>query len=476
VTPGRSYDYLWLSLGLLPLLGVALLLPVPAQDYWWYLRLGQETLKAGAVPAIDTLSYSRAGMPVFYQAWLAGVIFQVIYDLGGATLTFLLRGVLIGVTYGLLWAMLRRESGPRLASVLVILVGLSTANNWTVRPQLFAYPLFVLCVWVLHGWQDGRSRLLWILPLSTLLWVNLHGSFVLLFPLAGAALLFGKGDRRSLLVTLLAMLAATFINPHGAGVWGYLAFMLNSPSDYLFSVEWGAPGNYGWQMHIFFGWLLAFAPLAALSPRRLSLVEWTWFLGFGWLALSGVRYVIWFHMLVALFSARLLSAWTNERLDRPAAAGQPAGNFLLGTLILLLPLAILPGLRASWWKEAPPLYELATTPLAAVDWLRAHPELPGPLWNEYAFGSYLEFALPERPTWIDTRMFNFPAAQWDEYVRASGGAPGWQAALDRSGANLLLLSTASQPALINAAGASGAWCEQYRDAYAVILARCSVAP
>ena len=78
--------------------------------------------------------------------------------------------------------------------------------------------------------------------------------------------------------------------------------MLTSPSDQLFATEWRPPVNAGWQMNIFFAWLLLFIPLAALSPRRLSVLEWVWFLGFGWLALSGLRYVIWFMFIMALLS------------------------------------------------------------------------------------------------------------------------------------------------------------------------------
>ena len=71
----RSYDLLWLSLALLPLIGLSFLMSIPAQDYWWYLRLGQDILKNGTVPAVDTIGWSRAGLPIFYQQWLAGLLF-----------------------------------------------------------------------------------------------------------------------------------------------------------------------------------------------------------------------------------------------------------------------------------------------------------------------------------------------------------------------------------------------------------------
>jgi hypothetical protein len=73
-------------------------------------------------------------------------------------------------------------------------------------------------------------------------------------------------------------------------------------------------------------------------------------------------------------------------------------------------------------------------------------------------------------------MYSFPPAQWDEYVRISGGDENGLAVFDQKKVNLLLLATASQFALIENVQASPAWCEQYRDENAVIFARCEALP
>lgn len=466
----RSYDLLWLSMALLPLLALSFMLSVPAQDYWWYLRLGKDTLAQGAIPLVDTMGYSRAGEPIFYQQWLSGIIFYLVHRTGGAPLTFLLRAALIGVTYISIWFLMRPHIGARTAAILLILLGMSTSNNWMIRPQLFAYPLFTLCLFAIYQWEKDDNRWLFLLPLVTFFWVNLHGSFILPFLLAGVALLFGGGNRKFMAYAIGAMLIASLLNPHGLGVWGYLFFILNNPSDYLFSVEWRPPVNEGWQMNIFFAWLLAFPLLASISKQRLSRIEWVLFLGFGWLALSGIRYVIWFMFLLAVFTAKLIGEWTNAHIDKPIQKVNPRVNAAIALVLFILPLLFMPGVRDSWWADAPELYELSTTPVAAVEFLKSHEELPGPMWNDYAFGSYLEFALPSRPTWMDTRMYSFSQQQWEEYVRVTN-ADGWQEMFDREGVNLLLLSQAGQPYLIKAVSSSPVWCEEYRDDYAVIFSR-----
>lgn len=490
--PSRSYDLLWLSIALLPLIGLSFMLSVPAQDYWWYLRLGKDILEQGAIPLVDTMGYSRAGEPIFYQQWLSGIIFYLVYQAGAAPLTFLLRAVLIGITYGSIWQLMRSYVGARTATILVVILGLATSNNWMIRPQLFAYPLFILCLFAVYEWQKGNNRLLFLFPFSTFLWANLHGSFVLPFLLAGAALVFGAlngqnqksllgvlgalgGSKKhqAMLITILAMLVASLLNPHGFGVWQYLVFILNNPSDYLFSVEWRPPTNDGWQMNIFFAWMLTLPVIASFSKQKLTWLEWILFLGFGWLALSGIRYVIWFMFLLAIFTAKLISEWTNTYIDKPIEKINPTINTAIAVMLLLLSLVFMPGVRDSWWEGAPDLYELSTTPVDAVEFLKTREDLPGPLWNDYAFGSYLEFHLPTRPTWMDTRMYSFPQPMWEEYVRVTNGE-GWQEMFDREGINLLLLSQAAQPNLLQAISTSPLWCEEYSDEYAVIFSRCEV--
>lgn len=472
----RSYDLLWLSLAVVPLVLLSYLFSIHAQDYWWYLRIGQETLQNGSVPATDTLSWSQAGRPVVYQPWLAGVIFWLVHDLGGAPLTYLLRGVLLAVAFAVLWVLARHESGPRLATVLILIMGLSSTNNWQMRTQLFAYPLFALCLYALFHWQNGRDRMLWILPAAVVLWSNLHGSFALALALAGAALVFGRGNRKSLLIAMSLMALGTLVNPRGLDAWGYLNFMLRSPSDQLFSVEWFPPTNEGWQMNIFFVWMLLIAPTASLSPRRPALLEWAWFLGFGWLAFSGIRYVIWCLFILCIMTAGPLAGLTRGRLDPPVKSSAPAFNVGIAAVFLILSLLYLPGIRENWWPEAPPVYAPESNPTAAVEWLKAHPETPGPIWNDFAFGSYLAFFLPSRPTWLDSRFFVFPPEQMEEYQQISHASSGWENLLEREGVNLLFLSRASQAELIEQAGLSSSWCEQYRDEYAVIFARCEPIP
>ncbi len=473
----RSHDFLWLSLLLFPVLLIAFLLPLTPQDYWWYLPLGRSIVENGSVPGVDTFTFTRAGQPIYYQAWLSAVVFWLVHQLGGLTLTFLLRGITLALTFGLLWGLMRGEGKfQQPAALVTFFTALGTSNNWSVRPQMLVYPLFALTLWVLYDWLRGEGKRLWLLPVTSLLWCNLHGSFVLFFFLVFSALLLGRGDRRRLLPWALAAGAMLLLNPRGPLILRDTADMLISPSNQGFSTEWLPPVNAGWQMNLFFGWVLLLIPLAAASSKRLSLLEWVWLLVFGWLAFSGTRYVIWALMLMGLFTATWLSGWTWRPFEGAKSEGSPGLNIAIGGLLLFGSLAVLPGLRERWWPAAPLPYEAATTPVEAADWLKGHPELPGPMLSDYAFSSYLEYALPERPVWIDTRFSNYPEEQWRRFQALAAADPEWPMILKEEGINLVMLARATEPRLIEAMSREAEWRQAYADADAVIFSRVEALP
>jgi len=471
----NSQDWLYLGLLLLVILTIAFLLPVEPNDYWWYVRVGQDTLKAGNIPIVDTLSYTQAGQAVVYHSWLSAVLFALLDQLGGISLTVLVRGLVHALGYGTLFAAARQAgAGLRTTCLVVLLAALATSNNWSVRPQMFTYALFAVVILILTRWsRHAGTRSIWLLPIISLVWVNLHGSFVMLFLLVGASVVFSKGDRRTLAIALGLSLLASLVNPRGLGAWQYVLQSLTAPSSQIFSMEWSPPINAGWQMHLFFGWLLLAIPLVAIAPHNLTVLEWVWLLGFGWLALSGQRYVIWFVLILTLLSADQLTSlleWFNSRRQtKPVQTGKKVVNISLGFLFMLLPLAMLPGLRETWWVDSPPA--LVDTPIKAVNWLKDNPAIPGPLWCEIGYSSYLEYALPERKVWNDTRFELYPTSQWERYKTVNSGTWDWQMILDEEGVNLLLVSKNKQADLMAALESSIDWEEIYDDDETVIYQR-----
>lgn len=466
-----SQAILWLSIVFLLLFGLALLLDVKPNDFWWYMRVARDALANGAIPQVDTLSFTHAGQPIVYHSWLSAMIFYLTYQAGGLPGIVILRVLSIAATLVIMWYLMYRTGlDPILTAGLLFLAGLATSNNWaTIRPQMFIIPLFLLTLGILIRWEEKENRVLWFLPIISLFWVNLHGSFILLPLLALPALLFGKGDRKPLFFALTFAIIVFMFNPRGLGVWDYVWNTLTLSSNQGVSIEWSPPVNEGWQLNMFFAWLLLFTPLIAFSRGRLSRLDWVWFLGFGWMALSGIRYVIWFALFLAIWTARLIATLEIEP-SKYVRFGHIKLNFVLASTFILLPAFLMPGFRDVWWKEAPPVLP-DTTPTAAVEWLSEHPELQGELWSDLDFASYLTFVLPERPLWIDLRFeMIYSLNDWDEYRTVAAGDHGWDEILIRDNVNLIIVSY-DNPSLLVVLQDSEDWCRGYKDDVAVIFSR-----
>ena len=465
----RSRNALWLGIVLFIVLIISLLLPIQPNDYWWYVRLGKEIVNTGEVPAVDSFSSTQFGQPTPNHSWLSAVLFWGLHQIGGNSLTVLIRAIILAVFYAIIWNTCRLSgAGPRLAALVTLFAILAGSNNWAMRPQIFSYPLFALALYAIWKWRVGHSGWVWALPVIMVLWVNLHGAFVLCFLLVGAAVVGGGGNRRTLLYGLGGMGVASLLNPRGWGAWGYVFSLLKDPASQQLGAEWSSPTIDVWQGVLFYVWILFFPLLISYSKKTISWTDWLWFLGFGLMAISGLRYVIWFLAILTPLTAVLLVPIIGNRIDKTSGQGIPVLNVIIFFMLLLLPLGFLPGFRETWWKEAPPVLS-SNTPVEAVNWLSEHPDIPGELWSELSFSSYLIFALPERPVWIDTRFELYPLEQWQRYIDVSRAAPNWLDILEEEDVAIMIINRDTQKQLFGVLDQSGSWQLSYKDQTAAIF-------
>jgi hypothetical protein len=69
-------------------------------------------------------------------------------------------------------------------------------------------------------------------------------------------------------------------------------------------------------------------------------------------------------------------------------------------------------------------------PTAMVSYLRAHPQaVHGEMFNEFLWGSYFEFFLPERRPFIDSHNDLYGIGLWREFCTVNDPQPGWDAVL-----------------------------------------------
>jgi hypothetical protein len=486
----------WLAAALMLIALRPLVIPIPPHDFWWHMATGRLIVQEGAIPAVDTFSYTQAGAPFYNQGWLAQVLLYGLYNVGGVPLILLVQSAMITLAYGLLlWLCIRRSGALRLSVGVLLLTLPLVFDNWNVRPQSYAFPLFVGFLVILTTWRTGHRRhgLLWLLPLLMALWVNIHGSFVLggvlvALTFVGEALrrLFAprhQADADAPAAPPLRMLffwgaltaAALLLNPRHIEVIGYVRDLLSTSAVTDLVTEWAPPTTRALTGRIFFLTVMAAVLILSYARRPPDPIDMLLTGALFWLALGAERHIVWFGMvlvpLLAVQAASLVAA--REGKPRRSAAGLPAMN---AALIGLLGLLLLLGLP--WVKphlDLPPEIGrlIATeTPVAAVDYMRDEPEPQRPerLFHTIGTGSYLAWAAPQQPVFIDTRIELYPLAQWRDYLDLNAGR-NVDELLNQYLIDGLLLHNEQQAALLTYAEAAPEWEVRYRDEWHTYLVR-----
>jgi hypothetical protein len=111
------------------------------------------------------------------------VIFAFIYQKTGLSGLIVFKSLVYALMYGLAFKlMLKKNIHIFLSFGLTLLLVLGTASGWTVRPHMFTNLFLVILFWIYVSFREkGNQKILWVLPVLFLFWINLHGGFVIGF-------------------------------------------------------------------------------------------------------------------------------------------------------------------------------------------------------------------------------------------------------------------------------------------------------
>src|SRR5207237_8402124 len=127
------------------------------------------------------------GQPWYAWEWLYDVLIAAIYQALGLNGVVFFTAAVIAATFALVLRLTLRQGGglPVAVILLLLAVGASTIHLFA-RPHVLSWLLSVIWFQLLDSSKENR---LWWLPALMLLWVNVHGGFVVGFALLGLYLL-----------------------------------------------------------------------------------------------------------------------------------------------------------------------------------------------------------------------------------------------------------------------------------------------
>ncbi len=409
--------------------------PLIDGDVWWHIRAGEEVLRTGRIPNVDTWSIVGGGRPWTTQDWLANVALALGNGLGewGRTGLSLLFGALTLLAFWILWRAIafRVPSVGWLSRIVWLSVGLLLAGPvMGVRVQVLDLVLAAAVVWILWRYQvDPRRRWLIGLPAIAALWANLHAGWLLLFLLGGAVVIGEIADRalrrepggqpplawmqvRDLVVALVASGVALALNPNGVALYTYPFDTVRITALSRYVMEW-FPADLG----SIFGWLLlgfvlvAVVPIFIFARSRLRTSDALIMVGLMVMAWQAIRFLLIVGPIGGAIVAVVLSPIIAEspagrsasgmlaRLARPASGWRGATNAGIAVTLLVL------GIGVALLRTTPPAQaaEIARSlPADAVAWMDVHQ--PGKrIFNKYEWGGYIGQHRPHQLIFMDGR-------------------------------------------------------------------------
>lgn len=87
------------------------LVPLLPNDFWWHLKIGKIISQQRTIPQTNMFSWALpASAPFTYGAWLAELLFYLLYRLGDVALISCVRTVLALVAFGLIGIEAQRQA------------------------------------------------------------------------------------------------------------------------------------------------------------------------------------------------------------------------------------------------------------------------------------------------------------------------------------------------------------------------------
>ncbi len=473
-------------------------------DVWFHLRAGKEILAHGFLRT-DTFSYPSAGRPYIDLHWLFQVLIYCVHRAAGEPGLIWFSCLIVTATFTLVYRLTRRWVPGPLAAGLTAVGGVVASERFAPRPEILTFLFLALVVWLVRRHLEGSRRAWWILPLVMLLWTNSEGLFVLGFAVIAAHLTDAPRDRKLWQALGLSVLAS-LVNPYfvEGALHPFVLFTRINRSLPIYSATIGEflnPFN-GEPLHpsvILYPWYLALIGLAlavslaaasggASSGSGKSRGQGRWpriselvlIAGFVYLSLSARRNVA----LLPLVATPILGRWLGRAGSGKSAAGawariRPRGQTGLrgaaaGAALFLL-LAYDLGLATNRiYVHAQTDKRFGTSPSEtgfpreAARYLLEH-KVAGPIFSTFAAGSFLTWAYPEQPDFIDGRLEVHSADHYREYLQVLQGGPAWMAADHKYGFNAAVIQYMEARALTIERVRDPDWAPVSIDANAIVL-------
>jgi hypothetical protein len=471
----------------------------------WHIRTGQQILATHSIPRVDSFSSTMTGKPWFAWEWLYDlVVGQLEASLGLNGVVWLTAVTIAAVFAWMFRLLIARGANIFIALVLVLLALSASTIHFLARPHVLSWLFTLAWFWILDsseragidaagsGKTPGSSRRVWLLPLLMLLWVNVHGGFLVGFVLLGIFFLAAawswfqsRGDRfedalqriasgrrlRDLAGVGLLSLAASLVNPYGWKLYGHIYSYLSNRFLMDHVEEFQSPNFHGVAQKCFLALLLITFAVLVRKGRELRASESLTVLFAVYAGLYASRNIPVSSILLVMIVAPLVPANLGHGFLRrmfAVEAGQRGHAWPVLAIVLTLFIGLSGGrVGSNQWMDAH--FGSKRMPVEAVNYLEQH-DVKGPVLSPDYWGGYLTYRLyPKAQVVVDDRHDLYGEDFFRSYLKMMHGERGWEEFLRAHETSCALLPR--DTALASLLATTRGWKSIYSDDVAIVFVR-----
>lgn len=204
-------------------------------DFWARLIVGKSFFQTGSLFSNDFYSFGKTHEFIDHE-WGSSLVFYLIQNHFGDIGLYIFKTLIIFLTLYLITKTIKLKNHDVKLHFLMFFFALHAIcyNIFsTIRCQTFSFLFFVFYIYVFqYARTKNNFKILWVIPALNIIWLNMHGGFVLGFAIT---LLYSIGEylnkksAKPYLITLFFLCITSFINPYGIKYLLYIfdAFLLN---------------------------------------------------------------------------------------------------------------------------------------------------------------------------------------------------------------------------------------------------------
>ncbi len=423
-------------------------------DLWGRMAVGAlYEYNDGTFPHHDVFSYTAPNSLDFNHEWGAGMLYYWLVKIGGSASLFWLQVVLYSATLAMALRLILKAFKASTAEALkakemgfiiffpvlsFLMCSLYFLTLWTHDFTFFFYILFLSILE--HCRSTKRHRLLLILPLLLLVWVNFHGGFIVGFFLIGIYLLraFALRDKNMLKmlgVSLALCGIATLITPYGMDylrhMWEFWCLDRTGVSDWAWVFSNKLPPFQPFYGLFYSVSLLFWVAIALYDWKKQGLKQFPWplilILATGYEGFIHYKLVPLFCLTVLGVGFQLSFPSLSKLLLKCSSVPEGFKQRLHVITSYLMPLALLIAsgymvITLSLSRPHPFAVQVSDHrgmgyPIGAVNYLKRN-QIQGNLWSTFIWGEFLYWNLyPDMKVAMDGRFETvYPMSFYKEFM------------------------------------------------------------